>query len=108
MQLAPNSLRALRSLAAGLSANGQCSRAAEILKRALATRAGRSHYVVSVWTARCRSGRTSDAMEKIRKAIELDPSLPEQSTSLADVLAKSGQPGPRPSRLARRSPHRSL
>ena len=40
----------------------------------------------STFGTRCRGGRED------RKAIELDPSLPEQSRRLAEILAKSGQP----------------
>ena len=47
-------------------------------------------------------------LEKIRKAIALDPSLPEQSRSLAEVLIKAGQPERALAALARCSPHRPL
>ena len=37
------------------------------------------------------AGRIPEAVEKVQKAIALDPSLPEQSSGLADILAKAGQ-----------------
>ena len=92
VQLNPKSRKALRSLAAGLSASGQESRAAEALQRALRLapadpitwyRSGMLDFAM---------GRASDAAIKVRKAIALDPSLPEQSRSLAEILGKTGQP----------------
>src|SRR5207249_564784 len=38
------------------------------------------------------SGRMTEAIDKIQKAIGLDPSLPEKSRRLAEILAKSGKP----------------
>src|SRR5262249_13368891 len=38
------------------------------------------------------SGRSAEAIEKIQSAIALDPSLPEKSRSLAEILAKTGRP----------------
>jgi tetratricopeptide (TPR) repeat protein len=37
------------------------------------------------------SGRMTEAVDKIRKAIGLDPSLPEKSRRLAEILAKAGK-----------------
>ena len=36
-------------------------------------------------------GRIAEAIEKIQKAIALDPSLPEKSRRLAEILLKAGQ-----------------
>jgi tetratricopeptide (TPR) repeat protein len=91
VQLAPGSPRALRSLAGGLSAGGQLSTAAEVLKRAvqLAPEDAITWYRYGMLDA--LSGHTAEAVDKICKAIELDPSLPEQQTSLAGILAKAGE-----------------
>lgn len=85
VQLSPKSLNALRSLAAVLASDNQVVRAAEVLKRAV-------QIAPSDPISWYRYGMLDNAVEKIRKAIELDPSLPEQSRSLAEVLAKAGQP----------------
>src|SRR5262249_60185824 len=37
------------------------------------------------------SGSPSDAAEKIRRAIALDPTLPDLSRGLAEILVKAGQ-----------------
>jgi predicted CXXCH cytochrome family protein len=92
VRLNPKSLNALRSLAAGLSADGQTSRAAEILKRAVQIAPADPIVWYRYGMLDMASGRASGAVEKIRKAIALDPSLPDQSRSLAEVLDKSGQP----------------
>ena len=41
--------------------------------------------------ARCRRGAHAAGADKIRKAIALDPILPEQSVGLAEVRVKAGQ-----------------
>jgi tetratricopeptide (TPR) repeat protein len=91
VRLSPESSNALRSLASGLSAGGQISRAEEILKRALRIEPEDPITWYRYGMLDSMSGRTGPALEKIRKAMELDPSLPEQSRSLAEVLVKSGQ-----------------
>ena len=92
LQLNPKSVTALRSLASALSADGQSARAAEILQRALRIAPADPITWYRYGMLDFASGNTLRRVEKIRKAIELDPSLPDQSRSLAEVLAKAGQP----------------
>jgi tetratricopeptide (TPR) repeat protein len=92
VQLQPKSVQALRSLAGGLIAGGQTSRADVTLKRAaeIAPADPTTWYRYGMLDSTI--GRAADAVEKIRRAIELDPSLPDLSRSLAEVLVKAGQP----------------
>jgi tetratricopeptide (TPR) repeat protein len=92
VQVAPQSARALRSLAIALGADGQVRRAAEVFERAvqLSPADPITWYRYGMLDSAC--GRTAEAIAKIGKAIDLDPSLPEQFTTLADLLAKAGQP----------------
>jgi tetratricopeptide (TPR) repeat protein len=92
VQRSPRSVHALRSLAGGLSADGQNARAVEVLKHAVQIAPADSITWYRFGMLDFAAGRTAGAEEKIRKAIALDPSLPEQSRSLADVLAKAGRP----------------
>jgi predicted CXXCH cytochrome family protein len=92
VQLNPKSVNAVRSLAAGLSANGQAPRAAEMLQRALRLAPANPITWYRYGMLDFAMGRASDAAIKVRKAIELDASLPEQSRSLAEILIKAGQP----------------
>jgi tetratricopeptide (TPR) repeat protein len=91
VQLAPDSARTLRSLAAALSAAGDFARAAEMLNRALRIAPSDPITWYRYGLLDSASGHSAEAIEKIRKAIELDPTLPEQSTALAGILAKAGQ-----------------
>ena len=91
VELAPNSARAVRSLAGALSAGGQVAQAAETFQRALEIAPADPITWYRYGLFESASGRAAEAVQKIRKAIELDPSLPEQHASLADILAKSGQ-----------------
>uniref|UniRef100_Q02CI9 Tetratricopeptide TPR_2 repeat protein n=1 Tax=Solibacter usitatus (strain Ellin6076) TaxID=234267 RepID=Q02CI9_SOLUE len=92
VQLNPKSVNALRALAAGLSANGQEPSAVETLQRALRLAPADPITWYRYGMLDFAMGRASDAAIKVRKAIALDPSLPEQSRGLAEILAKMGQP----------------
>jgi tetratricopeptide (TPR) repeat protein len=80
VQLNPKSASALRSLAAA-----DASRAAQLLAKAIEV----APNDPITWY---RLGLLEASAEKIRKAIALDPTLPEQSRGLAEVLLKTGQP----------------
>src|SRR6202011_6210809 len=71
---------------------GQHSRAAEILQRAIRIAPADPITWYRYGMLDELTGRSSSAVEKIRKAIALDPYLPEQSRSLAEILAKTQQP----------------
>lgn len=80
IELNPKSVALLRSLAAVSDAK----RAVELLAKALQI----APNDPITWY---KIGLLESSPEKIRKAIELDPSLPEQSRSLAEILAKNGR-----------------
>jgi cytochrome c-type biogenesis protein CcmH/NrfG len=84
-RLAPASPRPLCSLAEALRQDGQIAAAAEVLKRALAL----APRDAVTWH---QAGMLDLDAEKVRKAIELDPSLPGQSRTLAEILDRAGQP----------------
>jgi cytochrome c-type biogenesis protein CcmH/NrfG len=84
-RLSPASPRPLRSLAEALRRDGQAPAAAEVLKRALAL----APRDAVTWD---QAGMLDLDAEKVRKAIELDPSLPGQSRTLAEILDRAGQP----------------
>jgi tetratricopeptide (TPR) repeat protein len=83
LRLKPRSLRALRSLAGALSAEGQVPRAKQILDRAIqiAPSDPESWY---------KYGLLDSDAGKIEKAIALDPSLPEKSRELGEILLRKG------------------
>ena len=91
LQLKPNSLRALLSLAAAWSARGQAANSEQALERAirLAPSDGRAWYQSGALAA--KAGRGEDAIRKLEKAIALDPDLPGVYTTLAEILERSGQ-----------------
>ncbi len=92
VQLKPQSWSALRSLADALAADGQSSRAAGMLKQAVQMAPTDPITWYRYGMLDFAGGRTAEAAEKVRKAIALDRSLPDQSRSLAEILMKAGQP----------------
>jgi tetratricopeptide (TPR) repeat protein len=97
----PESVTALRSLAASLKTSGDVSRSEEILKRALDL----APLDASTWNQYARLeadfGRTGRAIEKLRKALALDPDLPEGEMNLATLLVGEGQMEPAETALKR-------
>jgi predicted CXXCH cytochrome family protein len=91
LQLTPQSVRALQSLARALKASGQTSRSAEVLQQAiqLAPSDARSWYQSGALAAEL--GRAGEAIERLQKAIALDPDLPGAYTSVAGMYAAAGQ-----------------
>ena len=91
VRLRPDSVRALRALAAALQDSGASSQASEILKRALPLAPSDPETLFRFGILDSTQGRVTEAIDKIQKAITLDPSLPEKSRKLAEVLLKAGQ-----------------
>jgi cytochrome c-type biogenesis protein CcmH/NrfG len=93
-RLAPGSARVLRLLAEALTADGQKAPGAETFQQAVAAVPGDALAWYRYGLFDFASGDLGGAAKKIAKAIELDPSLPDQSRSLGEVLAIAGKPGP--------------
>ncbi|HVV47354.1 MAG TPA: tetratricopeptide repeat protein, partial [Bryobacteraceae bacterium] len=83
LRLKPDSLPALRSLADALAAAGEHTRAGETLKRAV-------RMAPDDPEAWYKYGLLDSDPAKIEKAIALDPSLPEKSRRLGEILLKKG------------------
>jgi tetratricopeptide (TPR) repeat protein len=83
-QLRPQSAPALRSLARALRISRQPSRSAEALQRAI-------QIAPSDAASWYQSGTLAGSIEKMRKAIALDPDLPGAYTTLAGLQAAAGQ-----------------
>jgi tetratricopeptide (TPR) repeat protein len=83
-QLRPQSARALRSLAKALSAARQASRSAETLQRAI-------QIAPSDAASWYQSAALAGSVDKMEKAISLDPDLPGAYTTLAGIEAAAGQ-----------------
>ncbi len=83
-QLRPQSARALQSLALALRASRQPSRSAEALQRAI-------QIAPSDAASWYQSATLAGSIEKLQKAIALDPDLPGAYTTLAGLQAAAGQ-----------------
>ncbi len=83
-QLRPQSARALRSLARALKASRQPFRSAEALQRAI-------QIAPSDAASWYQSATLAGSIEKMQKAIALDPDLPGAYTTLAGLQAAAGQ-----------------
>jgi predicted CXXCH cytochrome family protein len=83
-RLAPKSPRVLRQLADALHSR-------EIFQQAIAIAGGDPLTWYRSGLFELAAGDFRRAADQIRHAIELDPSLPDQSRSLAEALLKSGQ-----------------
>jgi tetratricopeptide (TPR) repeat protein len=84
-QLDPKSPRILRRLARALERDGQTTEASQMLQRAIEI----APADPLTWQ---QAGMLEGSAEKLRKAVELDPTLPDQSRMLAELLLKAGQP----------------
>ncbi len=91
VQLKPQAVRGLQSLAKGLRAAGQASRSAEVLQRAVQIAPSDAASWYQFGGLALALGRTGEAMEKIQKAIALDPDLLGEYTTLAGIQAATGQ-----------------
>jgi tetratricopeptide (TPR) repeat protein len=91
VQLRPQMVRALQSLAKGLKAAGQPVRSAAILQQAIQIAPSDAASWYQFGALDSALGRTAEALEKIQKAIALDPDLPGEYTTLAAIQAAAGQ-----------------
>lgn len=90
-QLKPQSARALQSLARALKASGQGARTAEVLRRAIQIAPSDAASWYQSGTLAGEMGRTGEAIEKMQKAIALDPDLPGAYTTVASFHAAARQ-----------------
>jgi len=91
IRLRPNSVTALQSLAASLKTLGKVSQSEQMLNRTL-------HFApldASVWyqygMLEAELGRTGSAVDKLQKALALNPDLPEGYMSLASLFVREAQ-----------------
>jgi predicted CXXCH cytochrome family protein len=91
VQLTPQNLRALQSLARGWKAAGELARSSQVLQQAIqiAPSDATSWYQYGVVASQL--GRTPEAIEHLDKAIALNPDLPGVYTTLAGIQAAAGQ-----------------
>jgi tetratricopeptide (TPR) repeat protein len=94
VRIEPESVKALRSLAASLKTSGNVSRSEQILNRALdlAPLDGSTWNQYAMLEADL--GRTGRAIEKLQKALALNPDLPEGDLNLATLLVRQAQMEP--------------
>jgi tetratricopeptide (TPR) repeat protein len=94
VRLKPKSVTALRSLAASLKTSGNVSRSEQILNRALDL----APLHGSTWSQyallEADLGRTDRAIEKLQKALALNPDLPEGDLNLATLFVREAQMEP--------------
>jgi tetratricopeptide (TPR) repeat protein len=93
VRIQPKSVPALRSLAASLKTSGNVSRSEQILNRALdlAPLDGSTWNQYAMLEADL--GRTGRAIEKLQKALALNPDLPEGDLNLATLFVQEAQIG---------------
>jgi predicted CXXCH cytochrome family protein len=90
-KLKPQSVRGLQSLAKALRISRQAPRSAEVLRQAIQIAPSDATSWYKSGTLAGELGRTGEAIEKMQKAIALDPGLPGEYTTLAGFLAAAGQ-----------------
>ncbi len=91
LQLKPNHVVAMLSLAGALNALGKTSRSEEVLNRASRVAPLDADVWYQYGRLDAQLGRSDGALEKLQKAISLNPNLPGVYTNLAGVLAAAGQ-----------------
>ena len=91
LRLRPNSVTALQSLAGALQASGEFSRGEELLNRALHLAPLDANLWYQYGILDIKLGRNGEALQKLQKAAALNPDLPEVYTSMAGLLAGTGQ-----------------
>ena len=92
--LNPTSVTALEALAAAHRASGDVTQSEETLKRALQLAPGDANVWYQYGMLDSSLGRAGSAIEKVTKAVSLNPDLTEGYTSLAGMLLASGQIDP--------------
>jgi tetratricopeptide (TPR) repeat protein len=91
VQLRPQMVRALQSLAKGLKASGQPARGVEILQHAIAIAPADAASWYQFGALDLALGRSGEALEKVQRAIALDPDITGGHTTLAAIQAAAGQ-----------------
>ena len=89
--LSPTSVTALEALAGALKASGDVTQSEETLKRALQLAPQDANVWYQYGMLDSGLGRTGSAIEKVTKAVSLNPDLTEGYTSLAGLLLATGQ-----------------
>jgi tetratricopeptide (TPR) repeat protein len=87
----PTSVTALQALAGALKTSGDMTRSEETLKRALQIAPQDANVWYQYGMLDSGLGRTGSAIEKVTKAVSLNPDLTEGYTSLAGLLLTTGQ-----------------
>jgi tetratricopeptide (TPR) repeat protein len=87
----PTSVTALQALAGALKASGDVTRSEETLKRALQIAPEDANVWYQYGMLDSGLGRTGSAIEKVTKAVTLNPDLTEGYTSLAGLLLATGK-----------------
>ncbi len=88
----PTSVTALEALAGALRASGDVTGSEETLKRALQVAPQDANVWYQYGMLDSGLGRTGSAIEKVTKAVSLNPDLTGGYTSLAGLLLATGQP----------------
>ncbi len=105
----PNSVTALQSLAEAQKASGHLSQSEETLQRALRLAPENANVLVSIQHPRYRLGRVRlAALEKMQKAVALNPDLPGAISAWPACLLAAGQIDPAVAASQQRPQHRSL
>jgi len=101
VRIKPKSVTALRSFAGSLKTSGDVSRSEQILKQAidLAPLDGRTWNQYAMLEADL--GRTDSAIDKLQKALALDPDLPAGDLNLATLFVRKGEMEPAETALKR-------
>jgi superkiller protein 3 len=89
--LSPTSVTALQALAGALKASGDVTRSEGTLKRALQLAPQDANVWYQYGMLDAGLGRTGSAIDKVTKAVSLNPDLTEGYTSLAGMLLAAGQ-----------------
>jgi tetratricopeptide (TPR) repeat protein len=91
VSLSPTSVTALQALAGTLKASGDVTQSEETLKQALQLAPNDANVWYQYGMLDSGLGRTGDAIEKVTKAVSLNPDLAEGYTTLAGMLLSAGQ-----------------
>jgi tetratricopeptide (TPR) repeat protein len=87
----PTSVNALQSLAGALEAEGKMSLSEETLKRALQIAPSDANVWFRYGLLDSQLGWINGAIERVQKALTLDPDLPEGALMFASLMARTGQ-----------------
>jgi tetratricopeptide (TPR) repeat protein len=91
------------ALASMLLQQDQLSLATQLFARAAAQEPSNARYAYCFGAALSRSGKLSEAIKELQRAIDLDPSQPDPYLELSQLYTKAGQPS-----LSRRAIERYL